>query len=191
MAILLSLIAFLIAFAAGAGAVALLCRGKTEDRFVELAGTALLLGAGIVSLLSFCLGFFIQGSLLRFAVTAVCLAFPLAAWVKHGPPPLPGITSRALGPQMLLAIAVILQLAVISWLSLYRFGLGWDGLFVWEAKAQIAFANHGALPLSFYTSGYEIGHVAYPVFLPVFQVWIYEWLGHIDQIAVKLIGPYF
>ncbi len=27
--------------------------------------------------------------------------------------------------------------------------------------------------------------------LPMLQVWIYEWVGHVDQSFVKLIGPYF
>ena len=68
--------------------------------------------------------------------------------------------------------------------------LGWDGLIVWEAKATIAFRHSGALPLEYFTGGYEVSHVAYPLFLPLLQLWIYEWLGHIDQSMIMLIGPY-
>jgi hypothetical protein len=59
-----------------------------------------------------------------------------------------------------------------------------------KRRRLFAFRHNGAIPLGFYTSGYEITHVAYPVYLSLLQAWVYEWLGHIDQSMVKLIGPY-
>ncbi len=146
------------------------------------------MGAGIISLLSFCLGFVIQGSLLRWIITAACVtlfAFGRVRYVEQ--------IRKAEKPRLnalLLGILVMGQLWFVTWLSLYKSGLGWDGLFNWEAKALIAFRHNGAIPLQLYTSGYEITHAAYPVFLPLLQVWIYEWLGHINQSTIKLNGPY-
>src|SRR5258708_2962453 len=59
-----------------------------------------------------------------------------------------------------------------------------------QRNFSIAFRHNGAIRLQLYTGGYEITHVAYPVFLPLLQVWIYEWLAHVDQSMIKLLGPY-
>ena len=193
MAIVLSLIALFFPFAAGIGAVNLLCRGEAKS-VSGMAGTALLLGVGIVSLLSFSLGFFVQGPALRWIVATVCMALPITAAARYrrngAIPRTAWRTGWGIASWALLTVLVG-QLSFLTWLSLYRYGLGWDGLFVWEAKAHIAFLHGGAMPLSFYTSGYEISHAAYPMLLPMLQVWIYGWIGHIDQSAIKLIGPYF
>jgi hypothetical protein len=186
----LSLIALMIAFVGGAGMVLLLAPSRWIESRIGFAGVALVVGAGVISLLSFCLGFVVQGDLLRVIITATCvalLAFGRARFVKRvWKPDIPTVNAL----QVLLGILVIGQLWFVTWLSLYKSGLGWDGLFVWEGKAVIAFRHNGAIPLQFYTSGYDVLHVGYPVFLPVLQVWIYEWLGHINQSMIKLLGPY-
>jgi hypothetical protein len=189
MAFVLSLIALLIAFAGGAGAVMLMAPSRVKESLCGFAGASLLLGAGIVSVTSFCLGLLIQGALLRWTVTLLCGMLLIAgirashgAW-RIGRP-------KWNAGQFALAILVVSQICFVTWLSLYKYGLGWDGMFNWEAKAHIAFRYHGAIPLSFYSSGYEVSHVSYPLFLPLLQVWMYEWLGRIDQSMIKLIGPY-
>jgi hypothetical protein len=156
-----------------------------------LAGAALVVGAGIISLLSFCLGFLVHGRLLRWIVTATCVTLFALGRFRYVKQVCKSERPKLNAIHLLLGILVIGQLCFVTWLSLYKSGLGWDGLFNWEAKALIAFRYNGAIPLRFYTSGYEVAHVAYPVFLPLLQVWIYEWLGHVNQSIIKLLGPYF
>ena len=76
----LSLIALLIASMGGAGMVFLLAPSRWRESPCGFAGAALVVGAGIISLLSFCLGFVIQGGLLRGIITAVCMALSLSDW---------------------------------------------------------------------------------------------------------------
>lgn len=151
----------------------------------------MVLGPGFVALFSFCLGLLVQGPLLRWGVTAACVALPLLAYSRGWKTQLRDLLPRPVAADLWLPAAVCGQVCLICWLALYRYPLGWDGLFVWEVKAQIAFRNGGALPMEYWPSHYELTHSAYPVFLPIFQVWIYEWIGHVDQSFVKLIGPYF
>src|SRR4030088_3302086 len=190
MAFFLSLIALLIASLGGAGTVFLLAPSRWRESPCGFAGAALVVGAGTVSFLSFCLGFVIQGVLLKWIITAVCIALFALGLVRYLKQVGTGERIRVNFVQVLLAVLVIAQLSFLTWLCLYRSTLGWDGLVVWEAKATIAFRHNGTLPLQYFTSGYEVSHVAYPLFLPLLQVWIYEWLGHIDRGVIMLIGPY-
>jgi hypothetical protein len=169
MEILLSLIALLIAFSGGLGMVLLLSPVNSRGPLGEICGTALILGAGIVSLLSFGLGFLIQGSLLRWTITSVCAALLALGCKRHRR----ALVEEWRWPQLdaaalTTAIVVVLQLALVTWLSLYRYHLGWDGLFNWESKARITFYNDGAMPLQFYTSGISFFHNGYPLF---FRCW--------------------
>jgi hypothetical protein len=186
----LSLIALLISFIGGAGAVLLLAPSRWRESPCGFAGAALVVGAGIISLLSFCLGFVVQGGFLRWIVTAACVTLFVLGRARYAKQSFKAERPAVNAVQVLLGVLVTGQLWFVTWLSLYKSGLGWDGLFNWEAKALIAFRHNGAIPLQFYTSGYEITHVAYPVYLPLLQTWIYEWLGHVDQSMIKLIGPY-
>jgi hypothetical protein len=62
----LSLTALLIAFAAGTGMVLLLAPSRWRESSCGFAGTALVVGAGTVSLKLFCLGFIVQGGTFAF-----------------------------------------------------------------------------------------------------------------------------
>ena len=186
----LSLTALLIAFTGGAGMVLLLAPSRWTESRCGFVGAALVVGAGIISLTSLCLGFVVQGGLLRWIITSTCVTLFVLGRVRCAKQVCKGERPTVNAVQVLLGALVTGQLWFVTWLSLYKSPLGWDGLFNWEAKALIAFRHNGAIPLRFYTSGYEITHVAYPVYLPLLQAWIYEWLGHIDQSMIKLIGPY-
>ena len=194
MEIVLSLVALGVAFSGGWGAACLLAPGRFKDNPCLIIGTSLVLGAAIVTIFPFLLGFFLLGAPLRAAISLLCLSLPAMALVRGAS----GLNRRDLlkwrrpdANALILAVLVLVQLSLITWLSLYRFDLGWDGLFNWEFKARVAFSNHGALPLDFYRSGYEVSHVAYPVLVPLLEVWIYEWIGHVNQSLAKLVGPYF
>ncbi len=154
-------------------------------------GTALILGAGLVSLSSFCLGFLIQGAPLRCAVTGVCLGTAGYAWKRRNwrLPAFPGFLCTAPGTIVLALVAV--PVGFVTWYSLYRESLDWDGLFNWESKAKVAFLHGGAIPVQYYTSNYDFFHRTYPPLLPLLESWINGFLGRMDQSTIKLIGPYF
>jgi hypothetical protein len=65
----LSLIALLITSMAGAGMIFLLAPSRWRESPCGFLGAAMVVGAGIISLCSFCFGFVIQGVLLRWIVT--------------------------------------------------------------------------------------------------------------------------
>ncbi len=132
----------------------------------------------------------IQGVLLKGMITAVCISLFALGFVRFLKQARTGDRFKVKLVHVLLAMLVIGQLSFVTWLSLHKSTLAWDGLIVWEAKATIAFRHNGAIPLQYFTSGYEVSHVAYPLFLPLLEVWIYEWLGHIDLAVIKLIGPF-
>jgi hypothetical protein len=190
MEFVLSLIALLIASMGGAGMAFLLAPSRWRESPCGFSGAALVIGAGTISVLSFCLGFVIQGVLLKGMMTAVCISLFALGFVRFLKQARTGDRFKVNLVHVLLAMLVIGQLSFVTWLSLHKSTLAWDGLVVWEAKATIAFRHNGAIPLQYFTSGYEVSHVAYPLFLPLLEVWIYEWLGHIDLAMIKLIGPF-
>ncbi len=191
MAVILSLAGLGIAFLAGLGVIYLLCPRLSGLRPAEVCGTAMILGAGIVAILSFWLGFFLPGLLLRATVVLVCLALPIVAWKRHKEASWKFSKPRVSASGVILAALVACQLYFVTWFSLRRAHLGWDGLFNWEAKARIAFLNHGAIPMQYFRSGYDVFHVRYPPLVPILEVWMYGFLGRADQSMAKLIGPYF
>ena len=190
MAILLSLVALSVAFAGGLGVVLILRGGKSRLDPCGICGTALVCGAGLVALSYFWLGLLLQGAGLRLAVVAICLAPPLYAWQRNRWV-LPALRLPTLNPPqaVIFAMAAVL-FGCVTWFSLYRQSLMWDGLYNWEWKARVAFLNHGSFPLSYYSPG-ELFHKAYPPLVPVLEGWIYGFLGRPDQSMAKLIGPYF
>ena len=190
MGIFLSVTALAIAFAGGVGILLFLAPSTLRQSSAGFFGTAMVVGAGMLSLLSFILGFWVQGALLKWTVTACCVVPLVLGSIRCLRQPWKMRWPKIGVLQALMITLVVGQVRFVTWLSLHKADLGWDGLFLWEAKAHIAFRHNGALPLPFYTSGYPVTAPEYPVFLPQLQVWIYEWLGHIDQSLVKLIGPY-
>lgn len=190
MAILLSLAALSVAFAGGLGVVLLLRDGKLRLDPCGICGTALIGGAGLVALSYFWLGLLFQGAGLRLAVVAICLAPPLYVWQRNRWA-LPAFSLPSLNaPRAVIFAMAAVLFGCVTWFSLYRQSLMWDGLYNWEWKARAAFLNHGSIPLSYYSPG-ELFHKAYPPLVPVLEAWIYGFLGRHDQSMAKLIGPYF
>jgi hypothetical protein len=191
MGILLSLTALLLAFLGGASLVLLLGGRRAGVGLPGIAGAAMVMGAGIVSLLPFCLGFFVQGVWLRLIVLSICAA--LAFFTRRDWQQLRAeIRWRPVSwHQALLAALIAASLGFLVWHSLYRSSLEWDGLFNWESKARIAFLHNGTMPLPFYTRGFDFFHTRYPLLLPLLETWMYGFLSRMDQSMIKLIGPYF
>ena len=190
MGIILPVVSLFIAFLGGLGLLSLLVRSKKSGLDTcRACGTAMILGAGLVSFLSYWLGLVVQGAWLRCIVAGICLAMAAYACRLHPPPALrrPQLTA----PGSASFTIAGLQTAFLTWFSLYRTSLDWDGLFNWESKARIAFLYHGAVPLSYYTNHYDFFHRRYPPLIPMLEAWIYGFAGRMDQGALKLVGPYF
>lgn len=88
---------------------------------------------------------------------------------------------------------LILEFCAIVLASLHL-SLGSDGLINFELKARIAFEHQpvGQLPLAYFSDTSRISsHPRYPLLVPFAEFWIYSWLGHIDQSAIKVLFPPF
>jgi len=191
MEVFLSLAALFFTFLAGFGVVLLLTQGDSRFSMAEIAGSAIVLGTGIVSLLLFLLGLILHDPALRWSVALICLAIAVVGWMRNRKVLAPsGQKLRSNGSQLVLIAVVLVQIAVISWVSLYLTHLGWDGLFNWESKARFVFLNRGSIPLHLYSRDFDFGHVRYPLLLPLTEAWIYSWLGQMNQSLIKLVGPY-
>src|SRR5258708_27474883 len=133
----------------------------------------------------------IQGVLLRWIITAVCMALFALGRVRYMKQACKAERFRASAVQVLLGILVLAQLWFVTWLSLYKSWLGWDGLVVWEAKATIAFQYNGVLPLQYFTGGDESAHVSYPLFFSLLQLLIFDVLRPHHLKKIKIIRPFF
>jgi hypothetical protein len=182
---LLSLTALAIACLGGFGAVRRLTGPRYDPGLFIAAGSAMVLGAGIVSLSSFLLGFVLHGLPLRAGVAGLCAALLLAGFTGRRAP---WTIERDTGTVAALVV-IAAEVLFLSWLSLFRTSLSWDGLFVWESKARVAFLNQGVMPLDLFRV--DFFHSMYPLLVPLMDTWIYGWLGQMDQTQVKLLGPFF
>lgn len=189
MDLVLFTIALFILLFSGGGAAIVLLRHRAVS-ILELAGLSILCGSAIISISSFCLGFFLTGRHLRYVIAAEALALGAVgvalAWRK---------TKIVCWPldrpvSLLFAGVLLIQSLIITWVSL-RLPLGYDGLIIWELKARLIFNSGGVMPLGFYQDASKFFHPHYPLFLPLTEAWFYGWLGHGHQGLVKLISPLF
>jgi hypothetical protein len=188
--LLLFALALLLLLVAGGGAVWLIAPRGRKVSVVEGLSLALPVGAMIVSLASFGLGFWLSGKALRWAVGALCLALAVAGIVRKQPAAMKLSWPRPAGRGDYLLLGVLLiQISFIVWLSL-RTTLGWDGLLVWEIKAHLACLSGGVIPPRYFSDPSRIWtHPEYPLWLPLTESWFYGWLGECHQGLVKLIFP--
>jgi hypothetical protein len=185
---LLFAIAVLIPLAAGCGIVLLVSPRRMF--LIELLGFAWLTGTAATSLMSFWLGMILKGGALRWVVTAIAICCAVAG-IKWGRStinlglPLKGIAD------WLLALAIAVQFIALIGLSI-RLALGYDGLVLWELKAMLLFSNEGVMPAGYFADvGANYPHPHYPLYLPLTEAWLYEWLGHRDQGLLKLLFPIY
>lgn len=187
---------FLLAWAlwwwAGLGLVWLLVPTARPLRWQELFGLAVVCGSAVISVASFVLGWWLAGTSLRLAVTAVCVLTGLAGLMRwrRGAGRLAWPTIESHSDYLLLPV-LALQAGFVFWLSA-RSALLWDGLFNWEIKAQLAFQNGGRLPVEYFTSpALQWSHPEYPLLLPLTEAWFFGWLGVAHQGMLKLLFPFF
>lgn len=177
---------------AGLGVALLLMRGKPRINLLECAALGWLFGTGIISLLLWGGGMLLSGPLLQGATAAIALA--LGGW---------GFTStrkdgvRLFFPkpqsalQWILCTVVTVEIATMVYLSFGR-GLDWDGFLNWEVKARYAFQNNGTIPAAYYSSETRIfTHPAYPLLIPLTELWFYLSMGEPHQFWLKIISPLY
>src|SRR5881392_3787387 len=109
---------------AGYGVLALLVRQKTRLTLAEQIAFSWLLGIGVVSLLLWIFGLFVQGVLLPGLVSIICLSLGLVGWRRKVPRPLRCMPNLF---EIFLGIFVFLEIAIVFYLSFVH-TLGWDGL---------------------------------------------------------------
>ena len=180
-----SLIALTLLLAGGVG-LALLLLPRRDCFIPELAGLAVPLGSGVVSAAWFALSFAVNGSSLRWAVTAICVGLLVMGFWRFFRL---GIPLRW-GCGWVVPAIWTAQLAVITWQCLGR-PLTADGLFIWEFKAKVAFLHGGVIPASYFGLPWRDLHPTYPLCIPLMDTWIYAWIGESHQGALKLLCPLF
>jgi hypothetical protein len=102
-------------------------------------------------------------------------------------------SGRPTGLVVACSALLILEFCAIVLASLHL-SLGSDGLLNFELKARIAFEHQpvGQLPLAYFADTSRFwSHPRYPLLVPFAEFWIYSWLGHVDQSAIKLLFPLF
>lgn len=191
--IILGLLAGLITLlAAGLGVTLLLMRGVARINLLECTALGWLFGTGTISLLLWSGGLFLSGIPLQMFVATAAVA--LAAWgfasvrKRHVRFSFPK-PHRAL--EWILGGVIALEVLVMIYGS-FGHGLGWDGLLNWEVKARYGFFNDGVIPAAYYSSETRgFTHPAYPLLIPLTELWLYLWMGEANQFWIKLIFPLY
>jgi hypothetical protein len=179
-------------FVAGMGVTLALWRRTPKILAAELFGFSWLFGAATVSaLLAICGALLPARSVFPVVVVAcVGLAIFVAQRFRTGFKVELGIAGAPAWERggSLLVLVPVIYLASLT----FRDCLSWDGLVIWEAKARHAFLAGGALPAEHFSDAMRMRfHHSYPLYLPLSELWVYEWLGDCDQTAVKAIFPVF
>jgi hypothetical protein len=188
---LLLAVALAILMVGGAGLTLLLLPNGPRSSAPELFALSFLLGSGVISALSFVFGFLVSGTYLRWTVASSCVSLGLAGLWRRGWPVKPREVLPADGAGWLLLVLSAVQIAAVARIGFGRV-LGWDGLFNFESKAQLAFLNGGAIPMAFFSDPTRTWTLqSYPLLLPLTESWLYLWLGRADQELVKIIFVLF
>ena len=183
-------LALVLLLAAGAGLTSLLAPGREQLGLPETAALSFLLGTAFISVVSFLTGFFVIGFPLRLIVSITAGGLGLLGIVRFRRTRSIRLTLPRGRDWLWIAILVI-QSVIVLWVSI-RLPLGYDGLFLWEAKARLIFAGGGGVPLDhFRASPLEVPYPNYPLLLPFTESWFYGFLGRPHQGWLKLVVPLF
>lgn len=169
---------------AGFGGAALALRGRERVSLGEAVALSVLLGALFVTLAWWGLSMLLPGPKSVWGVTLLALALGamgVASWVRRRP--------RIEGLGLFCATALPLSLAVAGLAAVTRFE--WDGLFVWEVKAEAIYFQGGPPWDYFHDVSRGWSHPAYPLFLPFFRAWFYAWNGGVHEAYGNAVGALF
>jgi hypothetical protein len=170
MAIALLLAALAVLLIGGFGAAALALRGRATVALGELAGLATLFGIALVTLGGWAACLIVPWRLGVWMVAALCLgagAVGAGAWLSRKP--------RLVG-RALFAAAVVPITALVGWLSVVT-PMGWDGLLVWETKAEAIAVEDGMPRRYLHDDSRAWSHPTYPLLVPFLRAWAYAWAG--------------
>lgn len=184
MDLLLFLAAAAILLTAGFGAAAPALSGRERVSLGEVVALSVLFGVLFVSLAWWGLSMLLPGP--RAVRVVTLLAFVLgsvgvASWVQRRP--------RIEGVGLFCALALPLTAAVAWIAATTRFE--WDGLFIWEIKAQ-SIAAQGGPPWDYFrddSRGWS--HPIYPLLVPFFRAWFYVWVGEPHEAYGNVAGTLF
>ena len=193
MEVLLFALALALLLLAGGGvALVLLPRGRRVSA-LEVASLSILFGAGVISLVQFLCGYFIEGWVLRALVSLIALVLGVAMWRARGRVEI--VWRMMWGWRDWLFVGLmLLQLLVIVWASL-RLALTYDGLFIWDSKARLIHEAGGMMPIAYFrdwpaTFVHPL-HPNYPLLFPFIKGWFYGWIGNANQTVGKFIPLLF
>lgn len=184
MELLLFFAAAAVLLIAGFGVAALALSGREQVSLGEIVALSVLLGVLFVTLAWWGLSMLLPGPGSVWLVTL--LAFVLgstgvASWVRRRP--------RIEGAGLFCALALPLT-AAVAWLAATtRFE--WDGLFIWEIKAQSIAAQGGPPWDYFHDDSRGWSHPIYPLLVPFFRAWFYVWNGGIHEAYGNAAGALF
>lgn len=179
-------------WAPGFGLTLILLRGNSRINFLECAALGWLFGGGVISLLLCLGGFVFSGPALQSSVTIAALALAVFGWHFTRSAQSQIFLPRPKTPlQWFLAGAIALEILLMFYASTGH-GLGWDGLINWEVKARYAYFHDGVIPAEYYRSETRaFTHPAYPLLIPMTELWLYLWMGDAQQFWIKLIFPFY
>ncbi len=183
-------VAGFVLIAAGSGATLLLLPRSHRLTFVELLSLSILFGSAFISLTSFLTGLVVRGWPLRAVVTLGALALFFRGWIAKRRVELVWwpVHSRL---DWLVAVVLIIQFVLVVWASL-RLAMGFDGLFLWDFKAQLIHVSNGVMPVEYFSAApARFPYPDYPLLVPLTDSWFYGWMGNSSQAMRKLIPPAF
>src|SRR4051794_26300973 len=167
-------------------------KARPRINLLECGALAWFFGGGVVSVLVGGGGLLMSAYALQVSVTGAAVALCVAGvssarsscvcWFFPKP-------RNAV--EWILTSVIALQILVMLY-GAFGHGLGWDGLLNWEVKARYAFLNGGVLPPAYFSSEtHVITHPAYPLLIPLTELWLYLWMGEANQFWIKLIFPLY
>lgn len=184
MALLLFLAAAGVFLTAGFGAAALALSGRERVSLGEVAALSVLLGVLFVTLAGWGLSMLLSGRAAVWLVTLLALLLGgrgVASWIRQRP--------RIEGVTLFCCLVLPLAAGLAGLAATTRFD--WDGLFVWEMKAE-AIAARGALPWDYFHDGSRLwSHPVYPLLVPFFRAWFYQWNGGVHEAYANAAGALF
>jgi hypothetical protein len=184
MELLLFLVAAALLLSGGCGAAALLLRGRSAVALGELAALAVLLGSLAVTVTLWAVALAATWRWAVGAATGVCLVLAglgAALWARRRP--------QLVGVR-LFCLAVVPLTGAVGWIAATT-PLGWDGLYIWELKAQ-AIVVEGGLPDDYlHDDSRGWSHPVYPLLVPLFRAWFYTWMGAPHEAFGKLAAVLF
>ena len=183
---------FFTLFAAGFGLSLLQFGAGARIQLPQACALSWLFGTGAISLLLWLGGMLVAGPVLQLGVAAIAIALALAGYFAYKRRQAHFVCPR---PQTLvewfLVAVIVVQCGVMFHVALGN-TLGWDGLFNWEIKARYAFLNAGVIPASYYSDPTRLTtNPAYPLWIPLTELWLYLWMGEPHQFWIKLLFPIY